>query len=401
MTKERAIYDEIGVPRVINAAGTKTRIGGSLIRPEAVEAMRDAAGAFARISDLQARAGELIRACTNAEAGYVASGAAAAMLLGAAACIARDDPGVMARLPDTEGVADEIVMPRTHRTGYDHALRTAGATIVDVGTNDRHLGTGSENVEPWEIEAAITDDTAAVAYVQKEYTSPPLGSVVEVAHRHDVPVIVDAAAELPPKRNLSRFVDAGADLVVFSGGKAIRGPQSTGILAGRADLVESAALQHLDMHAAAPVWDPPRELVDVDSLDGVPRQGIGRPLKVGKEELVGLIRALERFLEEDADALRREWTERVEAMATRAADLEGVTHAITGGGKVAAAPELRLTLDEAAGATAAELVLALRRENPRVFVGADALDEATLTLNPMCLSDDEADYVLDRIEANL
>lgn len=402
MVHESSIYDELGVPRVVNASGTKTRIGGSLIRPEAADAMREAATGFARISDLQARASELVRESTNAEAGYVASGAAAAMLLGAAACIARDDMSVMHRLPDTEGVADEIVMPRTHRTGYDHALRAAGATIVDVGTNDRHLGTGSVNTEPWEIEGAITDDTAAVAYVQKEYTEPPLEAVVEVAHRHDVPVIVDAAAELPPKRNLTRFVDSGVDLVVFSGGKAIRGPQSTGILAGRADLVQSAAVQHLDMHAAAPVWDPPEDLVDVDAFDGVPRQGIGRPLKVGKEELVGLIRALELFVEEDEEALQREWTARVETMAERADAVAGLTHEITGGGKVAVAPELRLTVDEeVVGVTVVDLVRALRQEDPRIFVGADSLDESAFTMNPMCLTDDEADYVMDRIQAHL
>ncbi|WP_129113669.1 aminotransferase class V-fold PLP-dependent enzyme [Halegenticoccus tardaugens] len=401
MEPDATIYDELGVPTVINAAGTKTRIGGSRIRPEAAEAMRDAANSFARISDLQARASELIRECTNAEAGYVASGAAAAMVLAAAACIARDDLGAMHRLPHTDGVADEVVMARTHRTGYDHALRAAGATIVDVGTNDRYLGTGATNVEPWEITDAITEETAAVAYVQKEYTEPALETVCERAHEFDVPVIVDAAAELPPKRNLTRFVEAGADLIVFSGGKAIRGPQSTGILAGRADLVESAALQHLDMHASEPVWDPPADLIDVGRFDGVPRQGIGRSLKVGKEELAGLIVALKAFVDEDHDGLRSEWSERIERLAERASTLDDVTHAVTGGGKVSVAPELELSIDRAAGVSAADLVRRLRREDPRIFVGADAVSEGTLSINPMCLTDEEGRYVLDRLEANL
>jgi L-seryl-tRNA(Ser) seleniumtransferase len=142
------IYDEIGVPTVVNAAGTKTRIGGSLIRPAAARIASAAAESFARISDLQSQASDLIAEVTGAEAGYVASGAGASMTLAAAAAIAGDDLGTMARLPDTGGVGDEIVMPRTHRTAYDHALRAAGATIVDVGTNDRHLGTGATNVEP-------------------------------------------------------------------------------------------------------------------------------------------------------------------------------------------------------------------------------------------------------------
>ncbi|MFB6295864.1 MAG: L-seryl-tRNA selenium transferase, partial [Halobacteriales archaeon] len=223
MDEGTTIYEELGVPRVINAASTKTRIGGSLIRPEAMEAMSRASESFVRISDLQARASELIQDVTGAEAGYVASGAAASMTLGIAACIAGDDLGAMDRLPETPGVPDEVVMPRTHRNGYDHAIRAAGATIVDVGTNDNHLGTGSTNVELWEIADAIGEDTAAVAYMEKSYTQPDLADVIEVAHDHDVPVLVDAAAELPPKENLRAFVEQGADLVAFSGGKAIRG----------------------------------------------------------------------------------------------------------------------------------------------------------------------------------
>jgi len=396
-----SIYDDIGVPTVVNAAGTKTRIGGSLIRPEAADAMRAAANSFARISDLQSRASELIADVTGAEAGYVASGAAATMTLAAAAAIAGDDLGTMARLPDTEGVADEIVMARTHRTGYDHALRAAGATIVDVGTNDRHLGTGATGIEPWEIADAIGPDTAAVGYIQKEYTEPPLETVAEIAHDHDVPVIVDAAAELPPVSNLERFVDAGADMVVFSGGKAIRGPQSTGILAGRSEYVRSAAAQHLDMHAAADAYVPPEDLIDIEALGGVPRQGIGRGLKVGKEELVGLIRALELFVEEDQAAKQDEWARRAQRVVAGLADAP-ITAEITGGDGVSVAPEVSVVVDpDVAGLTAATLARELRREEPRVFVGADGIDDGVVTINPMCLTDEETDYVVDRIVSML
>lgn len=401
MSDYASIYDEVGVPTVVNAAGTKTRIGGSLIRPEAADAMRAAADSFARISDLQSRASELIAEVTGADAGYVASGAGATMTLAAAAAIAGDDLETMARLPDTEGVADEIVMPRTHRTGYDHALRAAGATIVDVGTNDRHLGTGATNVEPWEIATAIDADTAAVGYVQKEYTEPPLSVVAEIAHDHDVPVIVDAAAELPPVANLERFLDEGADMIVFSGGKAIRGPQSTGILAGRQEYVRSAAAQHLDMHAAHDAYVPPTDLVDIEALGGVPRQGLGRGLKVGKEELVGLIRALELFVEEDQAAKQDEWARRAERLATGLAD-RSVTTEITGGDGVSVAPEVSVSVDpDEAGITATELARTLREEDPRVFVGADGIGEGVVTLNPMCLTDEEVDYVLERLELSL
>ncbi|WP_380677823.1 aminotransferase class V-fold PLP-dependent enzyme [Salinigranum sp. GCM10025319] len=395
-----SVYDELGVPVVINAAGTKTRIGGSRIRPAALEAMTRAAESFVRLSDLQARASDRIAEATGAEAGYVTAGAASALALGAAACIAGDDLGTMARLPALDEPA-EIVVPRTHRTGYDHALRVAGADIVDVGTNDRHLGTGSRNTEPWEIADAITDRTVAVAYMAKAYTEPPLSTVTTIAHDHDVPVIVDAAAELPPTSNLTRFVDEGADLVAFSGGKAVRGPQTTGILAGRHDLVSSAAAQHLDMHAAEDVWEPPYELLDVERLGGVPRQGIGRVMKVGKEELVGLLVALEEFIEEDHETLQATWHERSRRVADTLDPLPGVSTSVAAAEKVAVAPEVVVTVDPtAAVADATTVVRTLRREDPRVFVGADSLPEA-FTVNPMCLNDEETTYVVKRLQAVL
>ena len=397
---EGSIYESLNVPTVINAAGTKTRIGGSLIRREAREAMMEAADSFVRLSDLQAAAGERIAEITGAEAGYVTNGAAGGLLLSAAACLAGTDPGIMHQLPDTEGIADEIVMPRTHRTSYDHAFRTAGATIVDIGTNDAYLGTGSRPVEPWEYTAAISEETVAVGHVYKSYGSPPLDEVCALAAERDVPVIVDAAAEVPPADNLSWFTEQGADLVVFSGGKGIRGPQTTGILAGRADLVESAAFQQLDMHAADEVWDPPNKLVDRDKIDGVPRQGIGRPLKTGKEEIAGLVRALECFVADTQDE-QAEWAERAHRIA---GELDGLDHLSTEirDGERSVAPAVAVRVDEADSPVSARgLVGALRAEEPRVFVGADDTDEGQFTVNPMCLSDTETDHVLERIAANL
>lgn len=398
---EESIYEDLGVPRVVNAAGTKTRIGGSLIRPEAVEAMQNAATGFVRLSDLQARASELIADVTGAEAGYVTSGAEAGLLLGAAAAIAGHNLEVMNQLPDTDGVADEIVMYRTHRTGYDRAFRAAGATIVDVGTNDNHLGTGSSNTEPWEIEYAISNQTAAVGYIQKSYTGPPLDVVTDIAHEHDVPVIVDAAAELPPVENFSRFIDDGADLVVFSGGKAIRGPQTTGLVAGRQDLIESIAVQQLDMHAAEEVWTPPADVIDIERLGGVPRQGIGRSMKVGKEELAGIIKAVELFVEDDHGKWSNEWQRRAEYIANQLGECSRFETSVSTAEKVSVAPEVVVTVqpdDDGLGAT--ELVQSLRMETPRVFVGADQLDKDQFTVNPMCLADDEVQYVVEKIYEN-
>jgi L-seryl-tRNA(Ser) seleniumtransferase len=397
MSDRPSVYEDLDVPIAINGVGTKTRISGTLMRPEAADAMREAATAFVRISDLQGRASERIADATGAEAGYVASGAAACLTLAAAAAIAGDDLDRMARLPETDGVADKIVMPRTHRNGYDHALRAAGATVVDVGNNDKTLGSGAANVELWEIEAAIDEETAAIGYMQKPYIEPPLADVADLAHEHDLPVIVDAAAELPPTRNLERFVDEGADLVAFSGGKAVRGPQSTGFLAGREDLVQSAALQHLDMHAVPEAWIP-TPFFDGADLPGTPRQGIGRPLKVGKEELVGLIRALELFVEEDDEAVLREWHERAEGIASRLRAADAFSVSLDGAGKTEAVTSVAVDVDEdAAGTTTAQLVRDLRAESPRVYVGADDVGNARFTVNPRCLTDDEAEYLTDRV----
>jgi D-glucosaminate-6-phosphate ammonia-lyase len=398
--RDETIYDELGVPSVINAAGTKTRIGGSLIRPEAVEAMSAAAESFVLLSDLQSKACRLISNVTGAEAGFVTSGAAAGLMLSAAAVLAGDDFSVMAQLPETEEIPNEIVMPRTHRTGYDHAFRAAGAEIVDIGTNDHYLGTGTTNVEPWELETAITEQTAAVGYIEKPYTQPPLETVCAIAHENDTPVIVDAAAELPPTTHLSRFISEGADLVVFSGGKAIRGPQTTGIVAGRKDLIESIALQTLDMHVAGDIWDPSEQLIDIDHFDGVPRQGIGRPLKVGKEELAGLITALELFIEEDIDEQRYRWKRRAEHINDYLTDIDGFDSRIDrDNGSIA--PEVVVTIDASVvGTTATELARTLRAENPRVFVGTDHLHRDEIGLNTMCIENEQIDYLLDRIVDN-
>lgn len=397
MSDKHTIYHDVGVSPVINAAGTKTRIGGSLIRPEAVTAMSEAADSFVLLSDLQSKASQLISKLTGSEAGFVTCGAGSGLLLSAAAALAGDDFSVMAQLPDTEDVPSEIVMPRTHRTGYDHAFRTAGAQIVDIGTNDYHLGTGSTNVEPWELEEAITDQTAAVGYIEKPYTEPALDAVADIAHENDIPVIVDAAAELPPTANFSQFIDQGADLVVFSGGKAVRGPQTTGIVAGRRDLIESIALQNLDMHVAGEIWEPPELLSGVDLSNGVPRQGIGRPLKVGKEELVGLITALELFIEEDTDDQRQRWLGRAESLEEQLTDIDGFDSQLERDGD-SIAPEVVVAIDVAdIGMTATELARTLRREDPRVFVGTDRLHCGEIVLNPMCLTDEQAEYVLDRI----
>lgn len=194
------VYDRLGVTRRINGAGLLTRLGGSLMAPAVLDAMREAAGAFVDMTELQTRASDVIARHTGAEAGIVTGGAAAAMTLATAACLARWDVRVMERLPDTEGFANEVIMFRAHRNGYDHAIRAAGARIVDIGFNDVAIGAGVRGLEAWEIEAAISQRTVAVAFTAGQAGQASLPMVCEVAARHGLPVLVDAAAQLPPRR---------------------------------------------------------------------------------------------------------------------------------------------------------------------------------------------------------
>jgi L-seryl-tRNA(Ser) seleniumtransferase len=291
-------YSKLGVRVRINAAGALTRLGGSVMAPEVVAAMAGAARASVDIGELQDAASDRIAAATGAEAGLVTTGAAAALTLAAAAAMAGLDPARMAALPHAEGFPRDILLPRTHRTGYAHALATAGARLVDIGHNDRGTGAGVRGLEAWEIEAALTPQVAAFGFLVNIGNVADLATVVGVCKPRGVPVIVDAAAQLPPKENLRRFIDMGADLVAFSGGKALGGPQASGILAGRRTLVASALLQQLDMDVSPETWVSPK-LVDRANLRGVPHHGIGRGFKAGKEEIVGLLTALDRFVEAD------------------------------------------------------------------------------------------------------
>ena len=379
------VYERLGVRTIVNAAGPVTRLSGALMPEEVAEAMREAARFCVDIAELQARAGEMIAEVTGAEAGYVPSGAAAGLMLATAACVTGLDPGKMNRLPDTEGMKDEVIMPRSHRNFYDHAIRSAGVKLVEVGIADRYSGAGVRDTEAWEIADAVTDRTAAVAYVANSQARPPLPEVVEVAHARSVPVIVDAAGQLPPASNLKRFVAEGADLVCFSGGKTIGGPQGTGILCGRRDLISSAALQHLDQDVLFELWNPPPSLINKEALPGGPQHGIGRPCKVGKEQIVGLMVALKRFVEEGDRVRRAEWEATVHALRGAIGDLPHaeVTAVVNPGRPV---PTVRLSLDEEAlGLTAVELVQQLMAGDPSIHVSTSEVYEGALLFSPICL----------------
>lgn len=340
------VYAWLGVKTRVNGAGLVTRLGGSLMSDDVLAAMQNAASHYVDMSELQTKASAIIAKHTGAEAGIVTSGAAAGLTMATAACLTGHNVAKMERLPDTSGMPNEVIMYRSHRNAYDHAIRAAGAQIREIGLNDRGAGAGVRELEPWEIEAAITPNTVAIAYTVTPTRQPPLRQVTEVAARHNLPVIVDAAAQLPPKENLRAFIDAGASLVAFSGGKAIRGPQGTGILCGRRDLISAALIQQLDMDVAPQTWNPPVGVLSPELLKRYPHHGIGRGFKVDKESIVGLLVALERFAASDLDAEIGEKERQLEFIGKR---LKGAAHARTGQAEAkgkGSYPALEIILDE-------------------------------------------------------
>lgn len=378
------IYATLGVPEIINACGTVTRLSGGLMAPEVAEAMRQASLACVDMVQLQAAASRTIRDATGAEAGIVTSGASAAVLLGTAAILAGLDPAKMNALPDVPDGRREFLMVRSQRNMYDKALVVAGARIVEIGIPDRYSGPGVRDAAPWELEAAITKNTAGIYYLAGAQSKPSLRDIAAVAREHRLPVLVDAAGQLPPSCNLQRFLEEGADLVAFSGGKAIGGPQSSGILAGRMDLISSALLQMLDLDIYEDAWSPPAEFGPLRQMRGLPHHGVGRSCKVGKEEIAGLIVALKRFTATDSKARRDIWWNRLR----RIADLAGGA-----GLAIQSGPIPLLTVQTENLDTAMALARKLAAGTPAVHCGLGRRDEGILTFNPVALDETHAEEI--------
>jgi L-seryl-tRNA(Ser) seleniumtransferase len=224
-----SVFSALGVEPIINASGSVTRLGGAPMPQAVLDAYCAAARDSVPLDQLQGAASRIIAETTGAEAGLVTSGAAAALLLGTAAILARYDLHRIESLPHCD-FPREFIVPREQRNGYDHAVRAAGARLVEVGFHEPVAGSGVRRCEAWEIEAAIGADTAGILYVHDVHARPPLTEVVAVAHAHGLPILVDAAGELPPREHLRSILATRADLVAFSGGKSIRGPQASGIL---------------------------------------------------------------------------------------------------------------------------------------------------------------------------
>jgi uncharacterized pyridoxal phosphate-dependent enzyme len=277
---DKDYYKILGVQKVINAKGTYTYLGGSRLRPAAASAMALAGDCFLDIEDLYRKTGKYIAQLLNVEAVCVTSGAAAGLVQATAACMTGTDPNKIGHLPDPLDKSEVIILC-SHRNPFDKAIRIAGAKLIEVGN--------AIETPTYQVENAISESTAALVYflqAQMLNSSINLEGMIEIAHKYNLPIIVDAAAELPPKENLWAISNKGADLVIFSGGKDIGGPQASGLVVGRRDLIEAVMLQ------ASPY-----------------EYAVARPMKASKEVMIGLVCALEEYLEQDEELRFQKWEE--------------------------------------------------------------------------------------------
>lgn len=276
-----AIYDELGIKRRINAAACYTALGGSIMSPRVLDAMIDASKSFISLHELQQKAGEKIARLTKNEGAFITTGAAAGIVLSVLACRTRGNLVEIQRVIDGRANRSEIVMFAGHRIPYDAAIRLAGSELITVGDAIQAFD--------YQLEAGITEHTSAIFFSAGEHLARPalsLERTIEIAHKHRIPVIVDAAAQLPPVSNLWHYTkELGADLAIFSGGKALRGPQSSGLVLGKKEFIEAVR------------------------ANGAPFQRLGRAFKASKEEIAGLLTAIEEYVARDHGADWQKWSD--------------------------------------------------------------------------------------------
>ena len=363
------VYARFGVTPVINAGGTHTTHGGSMMRPEVREAMSLAAESFIDLVELKRATGRFVAEITGAEAGMICSGAAGGLVLATAAVMTGTDPEKIAQLPNSTGMKNEILMQRSNPSGYTKCHEYAGATLTYAGNES---GATQD-----QLADAITDDTAAILHTFAYGPARPgltLPETVEVARnaRNPLPVIVDGAAMLPPKENLTKYISEGADLVTFSGGKYIGGPQSAGLLAGRAELVEAAL------------------------LNSGPGMAVGRPQKVGREELVGMATALQLFVESDDEARTDAMQRRAQHISDRLQGIPGITASVELDYLQFHVPNCVIRFDSADEAD--RVWEGMHEGNPRVYI---ARISGGLTANAVNILDGQEEAVAQRLVEEL
>jgi D-glucosaminate-6-phosphate ammonia-lyase len=341
-----SLYASLGVKPVINGVGVVTVLGGSIMPPEVIRAMEEASRFFIPLPELEKKVGARIAELLKAPAAMVTCGAASAITVGTAACLSQGDPAKLRQLPNREGIRYEVIQQKSHRSGYEHQMELCGAKVVAVETRK-------------DLEAAINERTGMMFFLNKV---EPDGQIkrdewVKVARERGVPTMNDAASDATPKENLWKYTQQGFDLVIFSGGKALRGPQSSGLLLGRKDLID----------ASLPAMSP--------------FGGIGRGMKVGKEELCGLLAAVERYLKVDHEAEYRELEARVASIRTALKGVNGIETDRTVPAIANEVPHVTVRWDEGArGMTAQQVTEKLQAGDPPIHVQQPAKGELLISV---------------------
>ena len=363
------VYEELGVTTVINGQGTMTVLGGSLMRPEVEAVMALAGKHFVSVPELEVAAGKRIAEMLKLPAGYsaiVTSGAAAAMQSGLAGILTGDNPKFIEQIPDLTGMKSEVVIQKTHRNAFDHQLRNTGVKLIVIETRD-------------ELRKAVNPNTAMMHFSNFANAAGQIkvDEWAKFGKEYNVPTFIDAAADTPPVSHLWDYANMGYDLIAFSGGKAIRGPQCAGLLVGRKDLVNYALLNN-----------SPHE------------DTIGRSQKVGKEEIVGMVKALECYLQEDHDALAKEWQHRLELISTEVSKVPGVTTKFFVPDVANHVPHMEIRWDKRISATPKEISASLRKGKPAIVLSTGE-EREILSLNSFMLQPGEDRIIADAVVAVL
>jgi len=357
----RDYFKELGIRPFINAAGTYTAMTASLMPPEVMDAINYASRHYVMLEELGEKVGERIAKLVKAEAALVTSGAASALTLGTAGVLTGMDNQKMVDLPNLTNMKSEVIIQKSHRFGYDHAVRNCGVKLIEVETRE-------------ELERAITPQTAMMLFYNN---NNPLGQIkdeefAQLGRKHGVPTMNDAAADVPPVENLWKYTAMGFDLVAFSGGKGIRGPQSAGLLIGRKDLI-----------AAARRNAPPNG------------NTVGRGMKVNKEEIVGMLAALELYVGKDHDKEGKEFEKRAETIRSSAASVSGVKAEVFVPEVANHVPHVRVTWDGGTRAAAAAAVSAMRDGEPSIAIRNE---EAALVIGVWMMRNGEDKVVARRLK---
>jgi uncharacterized pyridoxal phosphate-dependent enzyme len=359
-------YEELGVTTVINCQGTMTVLGGSLPHPELEAVMTMAGRHFVPIAELEVAAGNRIAQMLKLPDGYsaiVTSGAAAAIQSGLAGILTGDNETLIRQLPDLTGMKSEVIIQKAHRNPFDHQLRATGIKLVEIETQDQ-------------LRAAVNERTAMMHFSNFANAAGQIkvDEWVKLAKQYHIPCMNDAAADTPPVSHLWDYANMGYDLITFSGGKAIRGPHCAGMLIGRKELVANALLNN-----------SPHE----DTL--------GRSQKVGKEEIVGMVKALELFLSEDHDALAKEWQSRLERISGEITKVPGVSTSFFTPDIANHVPHMQITWDAARiSLTPKEASKLLRRSKPSIAIAGEE-ERPGLGMNSFMLQPGEDKIVAEQL----